>query len=107
MAPVCGFAAYPRIEVGWTVQPSTDLQRGDPRLVVGESPDAAEGLEQADEEQAGNPRMHHLQVQRRRLGQVPTGDLLRQERKAGSKSGCHDDRVELVPRPVGESDRPS
>jgi hypothetical protein len=42
-----------RSEVGGALQPPAELQRRDAGLVVSEPPDAAERLEQADEEQAG------------------------------------------------------
>jgi hypothetical protein len=97
MTDTCG-------DIGRAFQPSADLQRRDAPLVVGKPPDAAIGLEQPDEEQAGNRRMHHPQIQRRRLGHVPVGDLLGQEREAGAKAGPQDDGVEFFPCAVGEVD---
>ena len=104
MMGVCDFVADARIDVGRALQPPADLQRRDARLVVGEPPDAADRLEEADEEQAGDRRMHHLQIERRRLGHVPVGDPLGQEREAGAEAGCHDDGVECFLCAVGEVD---
>src|SRR5688572_22495366 len=62
--------AQARAYVGRTAQASADLQRGDAGLEVGQAPDAAYGVEQADEVQAGNAGVHHVQVAARRAGRV-------------------------------------
>ena len=62
------------IDIGWPSQLTGDLQRRDPRLVIGQSPDAADRLKQADEKKIIDPRVHHLEVERRRSVRIPVDD---------------------------------
>src|ERR1700728_1135243 len=55
-------------------QLADDLMRGDARLIVGQIPDAADWLEEADKEKIGERAVHHLQIEVRRLRRRPIDD---------------------------------
>src|SRR5262249_55705902 len=89
--PMRGLTADPGSDVDGTRQASGDLQRGNARLMIGQSPDAADRLKQSDEEQIVDPRVHHLEIERRRPAPGPVPDRVIEKRKTGTGAGGPED----------------
>ena len=81
-------------EVGRTRILPQNFLASDLRLVIGQRPDAAQGLEQADEIQVRDVGMHHLAIQRNFLGVLEVDDVPIEEREADLEARRrHDDVV--------------
>ena len=94
--PRTHFTFDARAEVSRSVQISGDLQCGDASLMVGQPPNAAERLKQADEIQIGNLAMQHFEPERRTFGHLPIDDRPVEKRECAMKSGGPDDGVECL-----------
>src|SRR5262249_39085071 len=72
------------------------------RLMVGEPPDASDRLEQADEEQVLDLRMHHAQIKLRGIEEALAHHRVVEEGVAEPIASGPDDRIEAVCRAVAE-----
>ena len=91
-----------QIDIGRARPGSLDLSGDDPRLQLRQGPDAADGLNQADEIERAVPGMKDVQIERdfRRLGEIDQCGVEEGEAHLVTRGG--DDRVELLAAAVGE-----
>ncbi len=96
LAPFAHLARGACSHIARPFQLALDLQRCDPGLMIGKPPDASDRLEQADKEQIRNLRMHHGQIQRRRIGEIRSHDRIIEERITDAIARPPNDGVECI-----------
>ena len=94
--PECAFSFGLLTPIGWQLGFAAEELTDQPRLQLGQSPNAALRLYQADEEQTGMAGMKNAQIKRHMAGVLPVNEVRIKEGKTDGITGCGDD--DIVPR---------
>ena len=102
--PECAFSIGLFTPVGWQLDSTAEELNDQPRLQLGQSPNATLRLYQADKKQTGMIGMKNAQIKRHMAGVFPIDKVCIKEGKADGVAGRGDDDIVLRRCAVDKAD---